>query len=223
MISKTVVSPQPDADEQKDLDGESPFATMTVYETTGQFNQRCRPSLARGVGLVSFDPLLPGNANEGLSEVLDFDPRSDQRQDHRLAGRVSHAQRQNDDWLLTVNLSTYFDPSESRLYALEVICSRRATTRVRTRSTRSSTPGGSDNEYERLRPRRRRMVVGAPAGHRRPRSATRRKMFFFDRIKVLVLLAVFLGLTHLASEDRHPVDELGRGISRPDCTPSGGC
>ena len=27
------------------------------------------------------------------------------------------------DWQLTVNLSTYFDPSASRLYALEVICS----------------------------------------------------------------------------------------------------
>jgi hypothetical protein len=27
------------------------------------------------------------------------------------------------DWVLTVNLSTYFDSSESRLYALEVICS----------------------------------------------------------------------------------------------------
>jgi hypothetical protein len=27
------------------------------------------------------------------------------------------------DWLLTVNLSTFFDPSKSRLYALEVVCS----------------------------------------------------------------------------------------------------
>ena len=44
---------------------------------------------------------------------------------------------------------------------------------------------------------------------------TRRKMFFFDRVKVLVLLAVFLGLHDLASENRHSVDELGRGASRP--------
>jgi len=27
------------------------------------------------------------------------------------------------DWVLTVNLSTFFDPSASRLYALEVVCS----------------------------------------------------------------------------------------------------
>ena len=28
-----------------------------------------------------------------------------------------------DDWALTINLSTFFSPSEQRLYALEVICS----------------------------------------------------------------------------------------------------
>ena len=43
----------------------------------------------------------------------------------------------------------------------------------------------------------------------------RRKMFFFDRVKVFVLLAIFLGLCDLAAEDRHPVDELGRGAARP--------
>jgi hypothetical protein len=27
------------------------------------------------------------------------------------------------DWVLTINLSTFFNPSQSRLYALEVVCS----------------------------------------------------------------------------------------------------
>jgi hypothetical protein len=124
IISKTVVSPQTDAVEQKDLSGDSPFATMTVYETTGAFNQQMSASLARrAVGLVPYDPLLPGTDNEGLSEVLDFDPNptnatiTGSHVVFRARGSTSG------DWALTVNLSTYFDPSESRLYALEVICS----------------------------------------------------------------------------------------------------
>ena len=107
-----------------DLDGESPIATMTVYETTGVFNQQLSPSLARrAVGLVSYDPLLPGEDDEGLSEVLDFDPNPTNA---KVSGsRVVYRVRSDttSDWALTVNLSTYFDPSESRLYALEVICS----------------------------------------------------------------------------------------------------
>jgi hypothetical protein len=122
VISKSVVSTQKGAVEQKDLDGESPFATMTVYETTGVFNQTLSASLARKAGLVSFDPLLPSSENEGLAEVIDFDPNpananvSGSRVVYRVRGDKSS------DWVLTVNLSTYFDPSESRLYSLEVIC-----------------------------------------------------------------------------------------------------
>ncbi len=124
IISKTVVSPQKDAVEQKDLSGDTPFATMTVYETTGAFNQQLSPSLARrAVGLVPYDPLLPGTGNEGLSEVLDFDPNPTNA---TITGsRVVFRARSDTsgDWVLTVSLSTFFDPSESRLYSLEVICS----------------------------------------------------------------------------------------------------
>jgi hypothetical protein len=124
VISKSVVSKQKGAVEQKDLDGESPFATMTVYETTGAFNQRLSASLARqAAGLASFDPMLPSAENQGLSEVIDFDPNPTNA---KVSGsHVVYRVRSDttSDWLLTVNLSTYFDASESRLYALEVICS----------------------------------------------------------------------------------------------------
>jgi hypothetical protein len=124
VLSKAVVSPQEDAAEQTDLDGESPIATMTVYETTGAFNQQLSASLARRVvGLVSFDPLLPSADDEGLSEVLDFDPNPTNAKVN--GSRVVYRVRSDktSDWLLTINLSTFFDESESRLYALEVICS----------------------------------------------------------------------------------------------------
>jgi hypothetical protein len=123
VLSKSVVTPQQGAGEQKDLSGESPFATMTVYETTGAFNQQLSASLARrAVGLVSFDPMLPGDDDEGLAEVLDFDPNPTNA---KLSGsHVVYRVRSDttSDWVLTVNLSTFFSPSESRLYALEVIC-----------------------------------------------------------------------------------------------------
>ncbi len=32
---------------------------MTVYETTGALNQHLSASLARKIGLVSYDPVLP--------------------------------------------------------------------------------------------------------------------------------------------------------------------
>ena len=124
VISKSVVSPQKDAVEQKDLDGASPIATMTVYETTGVFNQQLSASLARkAAGLVSFDPMLPTSESEGLSEVLDFDPNPTNA--NVSGSRVVYRVRSDktSDWVLTINLSTYFDPSESRLYALEVTCS----------------------------------------------------------------------------------------------------
>jgi hypothetical protein len=124
VISKSVVSPQEGAIEQKDLDYQSPFATMTVYEVTGVFNQQLSASLARRVvGLVPYDPMLPGDDNEGLSEVLDFDPSPTNA---KVSGsRVVFRARANTtgDWQVTDNLSTYFDPSTSRLYALEVMCS----------------------------------------------------------------------------------------------------
>jgi hypothetical protein len=124
LLSKSVVSTQKDAKEQKDLDGDSPIATMSVYETTGAFNQQLSASLARrAVGLVSFDPLLPGTADDGLSEVLDFDaaPTNAKISGSRVVYRMRNDK--TSDWLLTVNLSTFFDPSKSRLYALEVVCS----------------------------------------------------------------------------------------------------
>lgn len=124
IISKSVVSPQEGAVEQKDLDYKSPFATMTVYEVTGAFNQQLSASLARRiVGLVPYDPLLPGDDNKGLSEVLDFDPSPTNA---KVSGsRVVFRARAGptDDWQVTDNLSTFFDPSSSRLYALEVMCS----------------------------------------------------------------------------------------------------
>ena len=123
VISKSVVTPQPDAHEQNDLDGQSPFATMTVYQTTGQLNQLLSASLARKIGLVSFDPVLPDDADKDLAEVISFDPSPTNA---KIAGsRIVYRTRTDKtmDWQLTVNLSTYFDPSASRLYALEVICS----------------------------------------------------------------------------------------------------
>ena len=71
--------------------------------------------------MVPYDPLLPDSDNEGLSEVIDFDPNPTNA---TITGsRVVYRARsdKSGDWVLTVNLSTYFDPSESRLYALEVI------------------------------------------------------------------------------------------------------
>lgn len=130
VISKTVVTPQTGALEQKDLDGQSPFATMTVYETTGQLNQLLSASLARKVGLVSFDPLLPDTADKDLAEVISFDPKPPNA---TIAGsRVVYRTRSDakTDWQLTVNLSTYFDPSASRLYALEVVCSTKCYDKV---------------------------------------------------------------------------------------------
>jgi len=124
LLSKSVVSTQANAVEQKDLDGDSPIATMSVYETTGAFNQQLSASLARrAVGLVSFDPLLPGSEDDGLSEVIDFDaaPKNAKISGSRVVYRMRNDK--TSDWLLTVNLSTFFDPSKSRLYALEVVCS----------------------------------------------------------------------------------------------------
>ena len=124
VLSKTVVTTQKNAIEQKDLDGQSPFATMTVYETTGAFNQQISASVARKLtGLVPYDPLLPGDTNDGLSEVLDFDakPTNAKVSGSRVVFRARNAK--TDDWALTVNLSTFFDPSAQRLYALEVVCS----------------------------------------------------------------------------------------------------
>jgi hypothetical protein len=124
VISKEIVSLQNGVVEQKDLDGQSPFATMTVYETTGAFNQQMSASIARkAVGLVSFDPMLPTADDDGLSEVIAFDPKPTNAKvsGSRVVYRVRS--QKTDDWALTVNLSTFFNPSKSRLYALEVVCS----------------------------------------------------------------------------------------------------
>ena len=124
VISKSVVSPQKDAVEQKDLTLESPFVTMTVYETSGVLNQRLSASLARGlVGLVRFDPVLPGDANEGLSEIIDFEgnPTNAKISGSRVVFRARATA--TGDWQVVDNLSTFFDPTDSRLYALEVVCS----------------------------------------------------------------------------------------------------
>jgi hypothetical protein len=124
LLSKDVVSTQPNAVEQKDLTGDSPIATMSVYQTSGAFNQQLSASLARrAVGLVSFDPLLPSSEDDGLSEVLDFDAAPTNA---KISGsRVVYRMRKDttSDWQLTVNLSTFFDPSKQRLYALEIVCS----------------------------------------------------------------------------------------------------
>ena len=74
LLSKSVVSTQKDAMEQKDLDGDSPIATMSVYETTGAFNQQLSASLARGrSGWSRSIRSCRAPTDDGLSEVLDFD------------------------------------------------------------------------------------------------------------------------------------------------------
>ena len=71
--------------------------------------------------------LLPsGRLNrsfESDAEVLDFDakPTNAKVSGSRVVFRARNAK--TDDWALTVNLSTFFDPSAQRLYALEVVCS----------------------------------------------------------------------------------------------------
>ncbi len=125
VISKSVVSPQKGAVDQGALDFESPIATMTVYETKGELNQNMSASLARKIGLVSYDPVLPGTDSKDLSEVIDFNPSPTNAKSKVSGSRVVYRARTDPklDWQVTVNLSTYFDPSHSRLYALEVTCS----------------------------------------------------------------------------------------------------
>ena len=124
VLSKTVITTQTDAVQQSDLTADSPFATMTVYETTGAFNQQLSASMARRVvGLVSFDPLLPATEDDGKSEVIDFNakPTNAKVSGSHVVYRVRSDK--TSDWVLTINLSTFFNPSQSRLYALEVVCS----------------------------------------------------------------------------------------------------
>lgn len=125
IISKEVVSPQPGAVEQADLTGLTPFATMTVYQTSGAFNQQLSASVARAaVGLVSFDPVLPPADKQDLAEVIDFNPSPTNAKAKVSGSNVVYRVRSDktSEWGLTVNLSTYFDSSTRRLYALEVIC-----------------------------------------------------------------------------------------------------
>ena len=126
VISKSVVSPQDGAVSQVDLDGQSPIATMTVYETgAGVFNQQLSPSLARKVGWVAFDPLIPPDEARDLAEVVTFDPNPSNAKTNISGSRVVYRYRSEPttDWRLMVSFSTFFDPSASRLYALEVVCS----------------------------------------------------------------------------------------------------
>jgi hypothetical protein len=123
VISKSVVSPQRNAREQADLDFTEPFATMTVYETTGVFNQQLSPSLARrAAGLVPFDPLLPPTDSQDLAEVMDFDPNPTNAKADGSRVVYRYRKTADSDWLMTVSLSTFFDSSDNRLYALEVAC-----------------------------------------------------------------------------------------------------
>ena len=57
--------------------------------------------------------------------MIDFDPNPTNAKAKVSGSRVVYRARTDPklDWQLTVNLSTYFDPSDSRLYALEVMCS----------------------------------------------------------------------------------------------------
>ncbi|MGZ4771015.1 MAG: hypothetical protein ACXWBO_15635 [Ilumatobacteraceae bacterium] len=125
IISKEIVSPQQGAVEQTDLTGLTPFATMTVYQTSGAFNQQLSASVARAAaGLVSFDPVLPPTDKQDLAEVVDFNPSPSNAKAKVSGSNVVYRVRsdKNSDWGLTVNLSTFFDSSTQRLYALEVIC-----------------------------------------------------------------------------------------------------
>ena len=125
VLSKHVVTPQSGAVEQLDLDGESPIVTMTVYETSGAFNQQLSPSLARKVGWVAFDPAIPPTESKDLADVIAFDPNPGNAKSHLSGSRVVYRYRKEAtaDWRLIINFSTFVDPSSSRLYALEVVCS----------------------------------------------------------------------------------------------------
>ena len=125
VLSKSVVTPQEGAVNQLDLDGESPIVTMTVYETTGAFNQQLSPSLARKAGWVTFDPAIPPTESKDLADVIAFDPRPTNAESNLSGSRVVYRYRTEAtaDWRLIISFSTFVDPAASRLYALEVVCS----------------------------------------------------------------------------------------------------
>jgi hypothetical protein len=122
IVFKRVATPQDGATSEADFSGSAPFVTMTVYETKDELNQQLSPTLARRLSWAPFDPLMPSADQSELAQIIDFDPNP---ANSKLDGsRVVYRWRQDTttDWLLTVSLSTFFDASEQRLYALEVAC-----------------------------------------------------------------------------------------------------
>jgi hypothetical protein len=106
-----------------ELTTDVPFAIATVYEVDGELNQRMSSSLARIAGAgVGFDPILPGDTSEGLSEVLEFEPLSSSgTQGSRAVFRVRSDATA--EWEMVIDMTTHFDPSNFRLYVLQVACS----------------------------------------------------------------------------------------------------
>jgi hypothetical protein len=123
IISKSVMSPQKGATGQADLDYSQPVATMTVYEVGRELSQKLSPSSVRLLmGKVGFDPVLPPADKQGFSEVIDLDlnPTNAAASGSRVVYRARSAAK--GDWIAKLNLTTFFDPSDQRLYVLEVDC-----------------------------------------------------------------------------------------------------
>ena len=123
IVTKRVVSPEEAAD-VTELSLDEPVATMAVYEISGTLNQRMSTQLARVAGSgLSFDPALPSDEYQGLTEVLEYDP--DPSLGERPGSRVVYRLRTSaeTDWTATFDMTTYFDPVAQRLYVLEIGCS----------------------------------------------------------------------------------------------------
>lgn len=101
-----------------------PLLTTSVYEVSGQLNQKMSASLARIAGSpVPFDPVLPADdTQKGQVEVLDYAPLGFKGiNGTRAVFRVRDDA--NSDWKAVYSVSSAFSLSKFRLYLLRVSCS----------------------------------------------------------------------------------------------------
>lgn len=101
-----------------------PLMTTSVYEVSGQLNQKMSASLARIAGSpVPFDPVLPSDDTQKAQvEVLDYAPLGFKG----LNGTRAVFRVRDDatsDWKAVYSVSTAFNLSTFRLYLLRISCS----------------------------------------------------------------------------------------------------
>ena len=101
-----------------------PLMTTSVYEVSGQLNQKMSASLARIAGSpVPFDPVLPADdTQKGQVEVLDYAPLGFKGLNGtRTVFRVRDDA--NSEWKAVYSVSSAFSLSTFRLYLLRISCS----------------------------------------------------------------------------------------------------